>query len=382
MSAPPLLTRAFVLCSIANLFQGLAFNLFLHFPGYLNELGARDVEIGFIWGITGFAAIVSRPPIGRAMDERGRRGVIVLGGALNVLVCALYLTVDSIGPWIYGLRVLHGLAEAMLFTALFTYAADCVPADRRTQGLALFGVSGMLPISFGALLGDAILVRAGYTEVFLAALALAALSLLLSLPLVDQPRGDAEGEPSRGFFAALRQRDLLPIWWIGSIFAIALTAVFTFLKRYVDDTGLGTVGGFFTAYAWTAIGLRVFLGWLPDRVGPKRVLFPALAMLALAFVVLALAEDARQVAVAGVCFGLGHGFTFPILFGILVSRASDADRGSAMAIFTALFDLGLVLGGPLFGGIREAQGFPAMFAAGALAVLVGSAIFALWDRAR
>ena len=65
-------------------------------------------------------------------------------------------TVEALGPWIYTVRVLHGFAEAMLFTALFTYAADHVPRSRRTQGLAFFGVSGILPMALGGIIGGAI----------------------------------------------------------------------------------------------------------------------------------------------------------------------------------------------------------------------------------
>ena len=73
------------------------------------------------------------------------------------------------------------------------------------------------------------------------------LSLLLSLPLRDvHLRPGVEREPSQGFLAVLKQRDLMPLWWIGAIFAIALASVFTFLKRYIDETGYGTVGGFLT----------------------------------------------------------------------------------------------------------------------------------------
>ena len=112
MADERLLNRPLVLCSIASLAQGVSFNLFLHLPGFLNELGAGDVQIGFIFGITGASAILARPPIGRAMDTRGRRGVILVGNAINIVVCALFLTVDSIGPWIYAIRVLHGIAVA------------------------------------------------------------------------------------------------------------------------------------------------------------------------------------------------------------------------------------------------------------------------------
>jgi len=120
---PPqrLWTRRFLVCFWANFLQGLAFNLFLHFPGYLHDLGANDVEIGLLSSLTALAAVMLRPPVGRMMDRRGRRPVILLGGALNVLTVGAYLGVHSIGPALYGVRLLHGLAEALLFSALFTF---------------------------------------------------------------------------------------------------------------------------------------------------------------------------------------------------------------------------------------------------------------------
>jgi MFS family permease len=378
----PLLTRAFALVSLANLLQALAFNLFLHFPGFLHGLGADDLQIGLIFGLTAAVAVLARPPVGRAMDLRGRRVVILAGGALHTLVCALYLTVSDLGPWIYLLRIAHGLAEALLFTALFTYAADLVPARRRTEGIALFGVSGMLPIALGGLLGDWILARADFAAVFALAAALALVSFLLSLGLPERARAPALIEASRGFRAALAQRDLVPLWWIGTLFALALASAFAFLKRFVDETGIGSVGGFFGAYAGMAVVMRLFFGRLPDRVGPKRVLFPALVSLATGYLVLAFAEAPRDVVIAGALCGAGHGYTFPILFGMVVTRASEADRGSATAIFTALFDLGVVLGGPLFGGLALSLGFSWAYAAAAAVVALGACVFAVWDRRR
>jgi MFS family permease len=317
------------------------------------------------------------------MDLRGRRGIILLGNGINVAVIGFYLTVSTIGPWVYAIRILHGLAEAMLFTSMFTYAADHVPQDRTTEGLALFGVSGMLPISLGGVLGDTILARGSYDLLFVSAVGFAVLALFLSLPLRDDSRiPTPSNESPRGFTASLLQRDLAPLWWITTIFSIALAAFFVFVKTFVMETGIGTVGGFFTAYTIVAIVLRVFFGWLPDRIGAKRILFPALATLALGFIVLALADSGTDVLVAGVLCGAGHGYTFPILFGLTVTRARAVERGSAMAIYTALFDVGILVGGPLFGVIIETGGYAAMYGTAAAIVVAGTASFALWDRTR
>ncbi len=377
-NAERLLTAPFLLSSAANFLQSLAFNLYLHLPGYLKELGAGEVGIGFVFSVTAATAIASRPTVGRIMDAEGRRVVIVAGGMLNVLVCSLYLTIHHLGPWLYAVRIGHGIAEAMLFAALFTQAADLVPAARRTEGIALFGVSGLLPISLGGLLGDVILTHAGYARLFQASIAFAAASLALSLPLRDhRPARDAM--PARSFLASVTERDLLPLWFIGFVFASAITATFTFLKTFVMETGLGSVGLFFSAYSGAGVLLRLAFGWVPERIGPKRALFPALTMLAAGFLVLAAARSSIAVAVAGTLCGLGHGFTFPILSGLVVARARPVERGAALSLFTALFDGGVLVGGPAFGLVIRLAGYSAMFTTAAAVMLTGTIAFAVWD---
>lgn len=378
-----LFSRAFWLCFSANLLQGVAFNLFLHFPGYLHELGADDVAIGWIASLTAIAAIALRPPIGRAMDRYGRRPIIWLGGFLHSAVVGLYLTVDAIDVSLYAIRILHGLGEAMLFSALFTYAADHVPEQRRTQGLAWFGVSGMLPMGVGGVLGDRLLVGGDYDILFVTALGLAVLSFLISLPLPERRdpfHERAQGDEPNGLRAALRQTDLQPLWQIGAVFSVALTALFVFTRRFVDETGVGSVGMFFTAYTVAALVLRVGFGWVPDRVGPKRALFPSLLCLALGFFALAAAGSDRDVIVAGVLCGIGHGYAFPILFGLVVDRTPVLNRGMAMAVYTALFDLGVLTGGPFFGYWIERGGFSFMFVTAAALTLAGTLVFWFWDR--
>jgi MFS family permease len=357
----------------------------VHFPGFLAELGADPLEVGWIYGFTALTAVVVRPAVGAVMDRRGRRVVIRAGNALNVAVIGLYFTLDALGPWIYAVRVVHGLAEALLFTSLFTYAADHVPERRRTQGLGVFGVSGMLPISLGGLLGDRVLAVASYDALFAVAVGFAVVAWLTALPLRDRglaapAMGDARART--GFRAGLLQPELAPLWWMTTTFSFATAAVFTFLKLFVLELGFGSVGGFFSAYTGVAIALRILLGSLPDRLGQKRVLLPALAVQAAGFVWLARAEDPGDVLIAGLLCGIGHGYAFPILFALVVTRARPEIRGTAMAIYTGLFDFGALLGGPGLGLVIERFGYPVMYQGTAGIVVVGALVFALWDRRR
>lgn len=375
-----LFTRPFLLVSVANFTSGMAYALFLHFSGYLAGLGASDTQIGFIYGATAVASIAMRPLLGPVMDRYGRRPVILVGNILNVVFILLYLTVTVIGPWIYAVRIGHGIAEAMLFSALFTYGTDVIPASRRTEGIALFGVSGLLPIGAAGIVGDLVLSLAGFRELFLTAAGFAAITFVLSLPLPERRPELKAGESPIGFWRIVAMRRLLPIWWMMGSFSTVLTAYFVFIRRYVDDTGIGSVGLFFSAYVAVAILERVFLGWLPDRVGRSKVLYPSLAALGLGFFVLAGADTWVGVAIAGALCGAGHGFTFPILTAMLVDRAPDSDRGSAMSFFTAMFDVGTLIGGPILGAIIDTAGWGPMYVTAGVALGIATVIFWRWDR--
>ena len=142
------------------------------------------------------------------------------------------------------------------------------------------------------------------------------------------------------------------------------------------------MGGFFSAYAAVAIALRIGLGWVPDRVGALRVLVPSVLALAGGMLALALAESSREVLMAGALCGLGHGYTFPILSGLVVTRVGEADRGSALALFTGIADLGAVVGSPLFGWMAERWSYTALYTVVAAGLALGVAIFWPWDRVR
>ena len=96
--------------------------------------------------------------------------------------------------------------------------------------------------------------------------------------------------------------------------------------------------------------------------------------------VLAQAGSATDVLVAGALCGAGHGYAFPIMYGMVVGRAREAERGAAMATYTAMFDVGLLVGGPAFGAIIGLAGYRTMFLAAAGLVVVGAAGYAWWDR--
>ena len=99
-------------------------------------------------------------------------------------------------------------------------------------------------------------------------------------------------------------------------------------------------------------------------------------------VVLAGARSEAALALAGVLCGIGHGYTFPILSALIVSRTPDAERGAAVTLFTALFDAGPLVAAPLLGLLADARGHAAMYVVMAGVGAAGVLAFALLDRER
>jgi predicted MFS family arabinose efflux permease len=63
----------------------------------------------------------------------------------------------------------------------------------------------------------------------------------------------------------------------------------------------------------------------------------------------------------------------------VVTRTPEENRGTTLALFTALFDLGVLVGGPLFGFVIERLGFSAMFGVAGVALALGALGFFAWD---
>jgi predicted MFS family arabinose efflux permease len=269
----------------------------------------------------------------------------------------------------------------MLGSALLTYAADMVPPTRTAQGLALFGVSAMLALTTGGLLGEAALAWGGYPALWLTSLicALAGLGMALLLPEPRHPTMHTT-VPPRALRATLCQPDLAPLWMLAWVFFIALAGVFTFLKTYVMTTGFSTLGTFFTIYTLTAIVQRLTLGWLPDRLGLKRVLGPALLAVVTGLVLLSLARSAWDVAIAGFFCGLGHGSAYPVLLALVSRRARVTERGAAIALYTTIDDGAILLAGPMLGVLIEATGYAQMFGSLAGLLTLATVVCWRWDR--
>lgn len=374
-----LLTREFGLLVMAHLLQAVGYASMLLLPVYITALGADRTQVGWVMGAGAVGGLILRPLAGWAIDTIGRRSTILIGTASLVIGMALIALVDRVGPLLYTSRVLVGAGAGTLFTAYFAFAADIIPISRRTEGIALFGVSGLLPLIVNPI-ADRFAIAPMDLRWFLPAMGVIALASLLPLwPLKEPPAAPAPAEavPMR---RALTQRALLPVWWATIIFASGVAMFFAFASVTAMARGVPHPKDLWFGYAGAAIAMRLFGARLPDRIGPHNLVAPALAVYAACFLLMAEAQTGTGFLLAGVCGGIGHGYCFPVLAGQVVARSDAAIRGAALACFTGLWELVAIIFTPLCGMAADAIGDAGMFAGGAVVCAAGLIIWAALER--
>src|SRR5437879_3648782 len=147
-----------------------------------------EITIGLVLGTGIAASVLFRPTVGALLDRLGRREVLLWSAAINAATLPLFLLVGSTGHALFLLSAVHFVVGGALFAAYFTYASDLVPAARRIEGIAIFGVAGMATNGLGPTLGELLIARGGYAAFFLVAAGFALVSFGLTALIPRVPR--------------------------------------------------------------------------------------------------------------------------------------------------------------------------------------------------
>ena len=364
VASDALITVDFCRLVMAHLLQALAYASMLLLPLYLRHLGARHTVIGVVMATAAVSGLLFRPAVGWLLDRWGRKPTLIVSTLIVAVAMGLLAFVDRIGPLIYLQRAILGIGLGGLFAGYFTFAADLIPASRRTEGLALFGVSGLLPLLVNPL-SDQLSLSPADLRWFLPCVGIAvALSLLFLWPLKEPKKANAE---KRGTFnlktvtSALKRKPLQPVWLATIIFSSLVAVFMTFTTVTAEARGVERPASLWFSYAIGAATVRLFGGRVPDRIGPRNMVTPAIGLYIVGVFIAAEASDFRDFLIAALCAGVGHGYCFPVLTTQVVTRTAVSFRGSALAMFTALWGLSELVISPTFGLIADHKGEQFMF---------------------
>ena len=338
-------------------------------PLVKGELGGTDVIVG--WTITVFAvaALLARFSAGLGIDRRGARLVYAVGFGFIALGGALFF-VSQDDSVLYVARALQGIGQACMFTAGLTWAVYLAPVHRRGQAISLFGLSVWAGLSLGPVAAQLLIDHVGLW----AAEWLLVIAPILALISMIGMRGPPVHSESAGMSLPREAfRPGLGLMFGGVVMAaIVGFAVLTFDFR--DGGGGAYVIGAYGAA--TFIG-RIVLGHLPDRLGSYRTGVLAFIFALIGISIIGIAPTWWLACVGAVICGIAWSLLFPALALMAIDRTPAHRRGAALAVYTAGFDLGFAVAGPLLGNVANPAGYGAVYAVAALFALGGLVLILL-----
>jgi MFS family permease len=372
-SREPVLTPTFARLLAANFCFFLTFASFFLLPLHIRALGGTERTVGFAMGTSGVAGLVS-VFAGRLLDRYGRK--VFLRGGFAVMACAsfAFLFVDRVGPMLFVLRLVQGVAFAAGFNAASTLAVEFAPPLRRAAALGVFGVSTLTTHAIAPALGEVLVQAGGFGSLFVAAAACSLVALVVAWPIEPPPLAVVVGRPPR--LAGVLVASLFTVGGCG----LAFGAVLTFVPTFVHDAALGRVGTFFLSYTGAAILTRLFAGSLGDTFERRAVIVPSIALLAAAIAGLATVTTVAGLAAAAVFFGFAQGISYPTLNAFAADQVEPTQLGRTQTFYNGAFNLGVTSGAFLLGPVVQAYGHRTMFRCAAAIAVAACALF--WTATR
>jgi predicted MFS family arabinose efflux permease len=284
------------------------------------------------------------------------------------LASLAFLAVDRVGPLLYALRMVQGVAFAAVVISASTLVTDDAPPEHLGRAIGLFGISILSMHALAPALAEEVALRFGWHAVFWMA-AGSSLVCLAATPFIHDPRHARAAEGAPGIIEVMRRPRTLRVGVVVALTGAAFGAMMTYPQAFALALGRSHVRGFFVAYALAAVAVRLGFGGLADRLGRRPVSLGSLA--AYGTVVLAMAWlRPAWLEPLGFFFGASHGLFYPAYNALADEEAGPGERGKVMALFNGAFNLGnsgATLG---LGFVAESLGYPAVFWIAAAGVYV------------
>jgi MFS family permease len=344
-------------------------------PGYLiGRFGSGPALAGLAVGLAFAATALVRPFAGVAGDAGRSRPVVIAGAGLTALAGLGHLFAPGVGLVLVA-RLVMGAGEAALFSAALPWVLAATPAGRGGRVAGWFGLSMWGGLALGPLLAVLAHRWGGSAAVWWLVAALPVVSGVL-VASTRPPVSPAHRAGLRGWRELVPRGAGLPGLCLG-LAAYGYGTLTALLVLYLGGHGMGGESVALTVYAAAFLLTRAAGSPLIDRYGGARVLRVVLCVEIVGLGLLA-AVPAESVALAGTALaGVGVGLVYPSAAAMTLHRAARSP-GLAVGAMTSLWDLGILVAGPLGGLLAAHLGYRAAFAvaagAGALALAVASRV--------
>lgn len=369
-------SRLFVTFIIIGLFISVGVQaLNCAIPLYIEQLGGGTDFSGILASIFALSAGLSRLFSGMLSDKRGRQIVMLAGTvifAAGSVAPILFQSVELLTVF----RFLQGTGYAAVGTAAGAAAADVLPKNRLGEGIGFFGLSQSLASALGPSVGI-VLISMGNPNIMFGTIgAVGAVLFLLSLTggySEDKARIEAARTQPKAEGPLIRrvlEGRALPPTVLQCVLSMGFAVYVNFISVYADRKGIVNPGMFFTVAAVMMVLANMGAARIMDRAPAAALLIPSQIIGALSFLAAIAASDSMMLYLSGAGYGLCLGITMPLLKTIAIKRTPPERWGVATATFYLGSDVGMGVGGALFGAVISSAGFTTAFLSGLVCMAI------------
>ncbi|HZM77913.1 MAG TPA: MFS transporter [Candidatus Limnocylindrales bacterium] len=343
------LSRTLILFYVATLGTATSFYALLTAVPIRAMATGGGVGAGMATGALMLSTVAAEVLSPWLITRYGYRSVFAWGAVLLGLPALALSLSDSLAA-ILAVCLVRGLGFGLVVVVGSALVATLVPAERRGEGLGVygivFGVPSIVMLPLGVWLAD----RVGYDAVVVAG----ALAGLVGLVVLRIPRVPPAADASRQQPGRMGQ-------WIRYAIAFATTAmacgiVVTFLPAVSDIVEVALL-----VQAATATLARWAAGRVGDKYGVSRLLIPGAVLSAAGMAALIMASDPFATLAGMALFGAGFGISQNASLTAMYQHAPMSSYGTVSAVWNFAYDAGIGAGAAGFGILVTATGFPLAF---------------------
>ncbi|MDE5832366.1 MAG: MFS transporter [Desulfovibrio sp.] len=355
-------TRNFNATTCVNfIVMGVYYLIFVTGTEYVRNAYATSLSVaGLSSGVMVIGCLMGRFVCGNIIGIAGCRLMLVVGLLVFTIANAALFFIHSLGA-VFTSRFIAGVSVGIVGTVTATIVALVVPACKKGFGISIFSMSTVLALALGPFAGLLLSQVISYEIMTLGLMALILLSLAGLLFLRELPPVRHRLRPIfqlRSYIdpRVTRFSTMIFVAFLGYGCLQAFMATYAKAFDLTDSASL-----FFPIYAASAFASRPFTGRQLDQYGENRIIYPLLALLTAAFLIMGLSGTSFALLASAVLFGLGYGNLQSIGQAVAVSMVTPSRFAHATSTFFIFMDFGIGLGPYVFGFVIPYAGYQTMF---------------------
>jgi MFS family permease len=375
VSGQRLFTPRFVLLCVFSFSAFFAaYQLYPTAPFRIIQLGGSETAAGMFLGLMTYASAFSALFTGAVADHIGKRRVMCGCALLAAAFSASYAVITSV-PLMLTFAAIHGVFWSGMLTSVGAYLGDVIPANRRAEGMGYYGVATVLALAVSPAIGLWIY-KFGWAPDCLSA---AAVDLVMAYIAYSLPATETRRDTPITLRGAIEWR-ILGLSGTLFLYYFGYGGVASFVALYTTANHVSPPGIYFTMFAVSAVATTLFAGALGDRFGHTRIFVPSLALIAVAYALLAYGGTRALLIVSALIFGLAFRSAYQLYSAHVLHLVDPERRGAAFGGIISALDLGVGTGSITVGWLIGHFGFRQAFATAAVLAALAIPYFGIVNR--